>query len=101
MMDSSVQIFLLILISVITILIAALGVQVFFILRELRKTVEKTNTVLDNANNITEGIATPLASLGELTSGLKTASLLTAVKLVKSLLFKSSKKRVSIEEEEE
>lgn len=101
MMDPALTIFLLILISVITILIALLGIQVFFILRELRRTIEKTNTVLDSANDITQGIATPLASLGDLTAGFKTASLLTAVKLVKSIFTKSSKKRRFIEEEEE
>ena len=35
-------------IIVLTILLLGLGIQVFFILRELRKTVDKANKVLDD-----------------------------------------------------
>jgi hypothetical protein len=66
------QIALFIVIIVLAVLLLALGVQVFFILREFRKTVFKANKVLDNTNVITESVSAPLSSLSGLASGLKT-----------------------------
>ncbi|KKT35440.1 MAG: hypothetical protein UW23_C0016G0021 [Candidatus Collierbacteria bacterium GW2011_GWA1_44_12] len=67
-----VQIVILIVIVVLTILLAALGVQVFFILREIRRTIEKANKVLDDAGVITESIATPVSTLSSLAMSIKT-----------------------------
>lgn len=66
------QIALLIVIIALTILLFILGIQVFFILRDFRKTVQKTNKILDNTDVITESIAGPASSVSSIVSGLKT-----------------------------
>lgn len=66
------QIALLIVIIILAILLVALGVQVFFILREFRKTVSKANKVLDNTNVITESVSSPLSSMSSFISGIRT-----------------------------
>jgi hypothetical protein len=88
-MVDPVQMVLLLVILVLTIMLVVLGIQVFYILRELRDTVHKTNKVLDNANSITENIDVPLSALSSLTLGVKASSLLTVAKFVKTLLGKS------------
>mgnify|MGYP001585562309 CR=1 FL=1 len=66
------QIVLLLVIVVLAILLAVLGIQVFLILREIRKTVEKTNKVLDNAGIIAESLSTPISTLSSLAMSIKT-----------------------------
>ncbi|MBF8249569.1 MAG: hypothetical protein HW400_170 [Candidatus Levybacteria bacterium] len=68
------QIALFVVIIVLAILLLALGVQVFFILRELRKTVFKANKVLDNTEVITESVSSPLSSLSGIAAGIKTVA---------------------------
>lgn len=68
------QIALFIVIIILTILLLALGIQVFFILREFRKTVFKANKVLDNTNVITESVSAPISSLSGIAAGIKTAA---------------------------
>ena len=65
------QIALFIVIVVLAILVLVLGIQVFFILREFRKTVSKTNKILDDAGEITESVSTPLSSLSSLAMSIK------------------------------
>jgi len=61
-------------IIVLTLLLLVLGVQVFFILRELRKTVDKANKVLDDTGLITESVSGPISSLSSLATGIKTGA---------------------------
>jgi len=91
-MVDPVQMVLLLVILVLTILLVVLGVQVYFILRELRETIVKTNRVLDNANSITENIDAPLSALSSLALGAKATSLITVAKFIKSLVGRSSDK---------
>jgi len=72
-MDAA-QIALFIVIIVLAVLFLTLGIQVFFILREFRKTVSKANKVLDNTNVITESVSSPISSLSSLVSGIKTGA---------------------------
>ena len=83
-MIDAVQLVLLLVIIILTILLVVLGVQVFFILKDLRKTIQKANKVLDNANAITENIEGPLAALSSFSLGIKATSLLSIAKLIKS-----------------
>lgn len=85
-MVDPVQMILLIVIIILTILLVVLGVQVFFILRELRLTVRKANKVLDNVESITEDIEEPLSAVSSLVLGLKSNTLFTVLNLVKSFL---------------
>lgn len=68
------QIALFVVIIVLAILLLILGIQVFFILREFRKTVFKANKVLDNTNVITESVSAPISSLSGIAAGIKTAA---------------------------
>lgn len=75
MMDTA-QILLVFVIVVLTILLLILGVQVFFILREFRKTVTKANKVLDDTGVITESVSGPISNISTLTTGLKVGTLI-------------------------
>lgn len=72
-MDAA-QVVLFIVIVVLTILLLALGIQVFFILKEFRKTVSKANKVLDNTNVITGSVSNPISSLSSIAAGIKTGA---------------------------
>jgi hypothetical protein len=74
-MDTA-QILLTIVIILLAIILVALAVQVFFILREFRKTVTKANKILDDTGVITESISNPLSNLSTLASGLKIGALI-------------------------
>jgi len=82
-MDSA-QVILVIVIILLTVLLLTLGVQVFFILREFKKTVSKANKVLDNTNVITQCVSTPISSLSSIATGIKTGA--TFISLFKKVL---------------
>lgn len=85
-MIDSVQLVLLLVIIVLTILLVVLGIQVFFILKEVRITLHKTNKVLDTASSITESVATPISSIAQLVVGLRSGSIVTVAKFIRSLI---------------
>lgn len=87
-MIDAVQLVLLIVIAVLTVLLVVLGIQVFFILVELRKTVEKANKVLDNAGSIAESVTGPISSISSFATGVKSGSIFSVAKFVKNLLAK-------------
>lgn len=78
MIDTAQGVLLFVLL-VLTILVLVLGIQVFFILRELRQTVSKANKVLDDAGMITESVSGPISSLSSLATGVKTGALLAGL----------------------
>ncbi len=92
-MVDPVQIVLLIVIIILTILLVVLGIQVFYILKELRNTVKKANKVLDNANSITENIEEPLSALSSLLMGVKSGTFFTVMKFVNGLLSKDKENK--------
>jgi hypothetical protein len=85
-MIDSVQLILLLVIVTLTLLLIVLGVQVFYILRDLRTTIKKTNKILDNADDITEGISGPITAVSSLLLGAKATSLLTVARFVKNFI---------------
>ena len=86
-MISTIQIVLLLVIVLLAILLIVLGVQVFFILKDLRRTVGKVNDVLDNTEEITQNLSHPLSSISSLVSSLKGGgSFMTVIKLIKTLV---------------
>ena len=87
MLDTLQTVILLVLV-ILTILLVIIGVQVFFILRDFRKTVTKANKVLDNANTITENVSAPINALTSLTGSLKSGSIMTVLKLVRGFVAK-------------
>lgn len=66
------QLVLLFVIVVLAILLVALGIQIFFILKEFRQTVAKANKVLDDTGMITESVSGPISNISNLAAGLKT-----------------------------
>lgn len=89
-MIDSVQLILLLVIVILTVLLVVLGIQVFYILRDLRQTVKKTNKILDNAEDITEGIQGPVTAISSFVLGTKATSLMSVVGFVKTLLGKDN-----------
>jgi uncharacterized membrane protein YqiK len=87
-MIDSAQAVLLLVVVVLTVLLVVLGVQVFFILRELRKTIAKANKVLEDTGNITESVSGPISSLSTLANGLKTGVSIARLLKGKSKLIK-------------
>lgn len=78
-MIDAAQAVLLFVLVVLTILLLILGVQVFFILRELRLTVSKANKVLDDTGTITESVSEPISKLSVLVSGVKTGAAIASI----------------------
>ena len=73
-MTDPAQILLFIIILILTTLLIVLGIQVFFILRDLRKTIAKANKVLDDTGQITESVAGPVTSVSNAIMGIKTGA---------------------------
>lgn len=78
-MTDPAQTALFLVIIILTLLLVVLGIQVFFILRELRKTIDKANKVLDDTGLITESVSKPISSLSTLTMGLKTGATIARI----------------------
>ena len=66
-------------IIILTLLLLILGIQVFFILRDLRKTVNKANKVLDDTGLITESVSVPISNLSTLAMGVKTGATIARI----------------------
>lgn len=91
-MDTA-QILLLTVVGVLSILLLVLGIQVFFILREVRNAISRANKLLGDASLISESISKPVVSLTTILSGAKLGSFLV------SLLSERKKKHMREEEE--
>lgn len=63
------QILLVGVITVLTGVLTLIGIQVFFILKEIKGTVSKFNKMLDDAGLISESVARPIASLSSSITG--------------------------------
>ena len=85
-MIDAVQLILLFVIITLTLLLVILGIQVFYILRDVRQTVKKTNKILDNAEGITQGIEGPIAAVSSFFLGSKATSIISLVRFVKSFI---------------
>lgn len=82
------EVVLIFVLVILTGLLIVLGIQVFLILRELRKTVDKANKVLDDTGSITQSVSVPLANLSTVGTSFKIGSVMTVLKIVKSFLDK-------------
>lgn len=58
------------------VLFVVLGVQVFFILRDLQKTVQKTNKILDEVDSLAENISEPVSFISGLLFSSKTLGII-------------------------
>ncbi|MDE2025994.1 MAG: hypothetical protein KGJ07_05855 [Patescibacteria group bacterium] len=74
-MDAT-QILLLIVVVVLSLILLILGIQIFFILREFKRTISKVNKVLDDTGNITQSVSAPIASISSVLTSVKLGSVL-------------------------
>ena len=70
-MDTT-QILLMVVISVLTIMMVVIGIQVVFILQEVRKSLAKTNKMLDDAGSVSGNISKTVSEATGLVEGIKT-----------------------------
>lgn len=70
-MIDTIQIILTIVITTLTVLLVFIGVEVFQILKEFKKTMEKFNKIMDDAHTVTHSIATPVEEASHFIMGLK------------------------------
>jgi prophage DNA circulation protein len=68
---------------VLTAVVCCVGVHLVFFLKELRETVKKAKGVLDDVQDVTGAVSTPIATIAGIVSGI--ADSLKAVKSVGSL----------------
>jgi hypothetical protein len=57
---------------IITIVLTVVGVQLVLVLMELKKTINKVNTAIDNVESRFNSVIVPLQNLGGAASGLRT-----------------------------
>ena len=88
------QILLIIVVSTLTVLLTIIGIQVFFILQEFRRTMQKMNKILDDAGLISESVAKPISKISGSLVGL------SGVTGILKLLSTFKKKKVQKKEEE-
>lgn len=74
-MDAA-QTLLILVIVLLSVLLLGLGIQVFFILWEFRKTITKANKVLDDTGLITESVSKPISNLSSFASSVKLGALI-------------------------
>ena len=77
-------------ILVLTVMLVIIGLQVFYILRDLRRTIDKANRVLDNTESITESVNAPMSSFSSLLMGLQSGK--TVVSLLNRIREKKKQK---------
>lgn len=78
-MIDPVQAVLLFVIVLLTILLMVLGVQVFFILKNFRKTVDHLNNVLENTETITESVSQPASLVSDLITNTRSLSIIAKI----------------------
>lgn len=62
-MITPIQILLIVVVVTLTVILSVIGIQVFFILKEFRESMKKTNKILDDAGEISESISKPISAL--------------------------------------
>ncbi len=78
-MIDTVQAVLLFVIVLLTILFVVLGIQVFYILKDLRQTIRRTNNILENAENISSNVTNQIESFSNMFGGASAIGSLASV----------------------
>lgn len=58
-------------VAVLTALLVIVGVQVFLILREFKKTLEKMNKTMDDINYVSESVTKPISGITHFVEGIR------------------------------
>lgn len=80
------QIALIFLILLLSIFLAVTGIQVFFILRDLKKALDKFNNVLQSAENISQDVEKPVNVASNIAIQAETAAVSGAAKILGNLI---------------
>ena len=80
------QIALIFLILLLSIFLAITGIQVFFILRDLKKALDRFNHILQTSDNIASDIERPVATASNLVTTAETEVAIGAAKVIKNLI---------------
>ncbi len=83
------QIILVMVVTVLSVLLVVFSIYVFRILDEIKKTLVKTNSMMDDIKRITKSVADPIEQASEFVSGLNKGAKL--VELATHLVDKKSK----------
>lgn len=90
------QILLFLVVSVLTTVLTLSGIQVYYILKELRQTVRKMNKILEDFQLISSSVAKPVAGVSGFIMGLKSGG-----DLIKLFLRGRGRSKLLADEEEE
>jgi len=92
-MTETLQVILFIMLVVVIVFFLILGVQVFLLLQEVRKTVKKANKVLDDTGNITQNVSGRIASFSDIIGGVTAGTIVTKIlRLVINMVGKNERK---------
>lgn len=83
------QILLVVVVTLLSVLLTIFSVYVFRIMEQVKRSLEKTNTMLDDMKRITKSIADPIEHASEFVSGLKKGAKL--VELAGKMIDKKSR----------
>lgn len=65
------QALLIIVITILSFIITAVGIQFFLLIKDLRTTISRTNSILDQTETLINKLSHPAASMNNLLTGLK------------------------------
>lgn len=74
------QVILVFILALLTVNLMIVGFYVVTVLKELRETIRKSNTILENVHSVTDSVSNPLTSIAGLLNGLT-----QGIKAVKSI----------------
>ncbi len=77
---------LIFLILLLSIFLAITGIQVFFILRDLKKALDRFNAILQTGENIAEDIERPVAAASNLVTGAGAQVAASAVNVIRKMI---------------
>lgn len=65
------QILLIIVITVLTVILTAIGIQFFLLIKEMRQTLARANSIMDDVGELINKISHPASSMNNLLTGLR------------------------------
>jgi uncharacterized protein YoxC len=68
------QIILVVVVAILAILLIIFSIYIFRILDEVRKSLQKTNSIMDDMKRMSKSVADPIESASEFVTGLKKGS---------------------------
>ena len=71
-MIDTTQILLFTVVTSLTVLLIIIGIQLFFILREIRRMLQKTNKMMEDASHVTGSISRSFHEVSGFAEGIKT-----------------------------